>query len=363
MTVWNHLIPYDELPDVPEDRLESREVMRACADARAALEGLRQVTKVLPNPGVLISALPLLEAQASSAIENVVTTRDALFRSANDLVGADAATGEALRYRDALALGASAIASGRPIATVLAEQLCSCIRRVETPVRRGPGTVLASGGKVIYTPPGGERRVRALLTRWERFVHGRSGLDPLLRMAAAHYQFEAIHPFTDGNGRTGRILNLLILVERGLLEQPVLHLSRYILRHRAEYYRRLLAVTAAGDWDGWLRYMLAAVGDTARWTTSRVDAIARLHDATAIEVRRVLPKIYSRELIDVLFTQPYCRIGDLVAAGVAKRQTASTYLQALATAGLLEVRVAGREKLFVNTRFMALLAEGDEPRG
>ncbi len=357
MSIWNPLISYDALPDIPEGQLESNAVLRACVEARAALEGLRQVTKVLPNPDVLVNSLPLLEAQASSEIENIVTTQDDLFRTANDVGRADAATGAALRNRDALVLGAAALANGRPIGTVMAEQLCTCIRQIDVHVRRGAGTALASNtGVVIYTPPQGEQLLRTLLASWERFVNGDSELDPLVRMAAAHYQFEAIHPFTDGNGRTGRIVNLLMLVDRGLLDRPVLHLSRYIIRHRGEYYARLHAVTADGDWDGWLRYMLAAVADTARWTTSKIDAIARLHAATTADVRSQVPKIYSRELIDVLFTQPYCRVANLVDAGIAQRQTASTYLQALARIGVLAPPGPGREKVFVNARFMALLA-------
>lgn len=174
-------------------------------------------------------------------------------------------------------------------------------------------------------------------------------------VAVSHYQFEAIHPFTDGNGRTGRILNLLMLVERGLLDEPILYLSRYIIENRPAYYRLLLDVTLSNAWEPWILYMLAAVLDTAKWTQARIAAIEWLIQVTAENVRSKVPKIYSRELVDVLFNQPYCRIENVVEAGIAKRETASRYLKALAAAELLREEKIGREKLFVNTGFLSLL--------
>jgi Fic family protein len=176
-------------------------------------------------------------------------------------------------------------------------------------------------------------------------------------MAAAHYQFEAIHPFTDGNGRTGRVLNSLFLIQEGLLSMPILYLSRYIIRNRDEYYRRLLAVTRSQSWEDWMLYMLEAVRETASWTLGRIEAIRHLADATTEQVRRELPKIYTHELMDVVFTQPYCRIDNLVQAGIAKRETASRYLKLLAEQGILRERKLGREKLFVHTALLELLAE------
>ena len=172
-----------------------------------------------------------------------------------------------------------------------------------------------------------------------------------------HYQFEAIHPFTDGNGRTGRILNLLYLVDKGLLDIPVLYLSRYIIDNKRAYYDRLLAVTADSAWEDWIIFMLEAVRDTAQWSTARIRAIRDLLDQTAERIRRDLPKIYSRELADVIFVNPYCRIGDLVEAGIAKRQSASAYLKALAENGLLDEIKAGRENLYINPALLALLSD------
>jgi Fic family protein len=224
-------------------------------------------------------------------------------------------------------------------------------------VRRVPGTALANSetGQRIYTPPEGEDRIRMLLADWERFLHQAEEIDPLIRMAAAHYQFEAIHPFTDGNGRTGRVLNSLFLVEQGLLPLPILYLSRYIIAHKADYYRRLLAVTREEDWEGWLLYILRGVAETATWTTAKIGAIRKLAAETTEYVRGKAPKIYSRELVDTLFEQPYCRIANLVDAGIVGRQAASRYLKALVAIGVLREMSFGREKLFVHGRLLNLL--------
>ena len=229
-------------------------------------------------------------------------------------------------------------------------------------VRRVPGTKLANEatGKVIYTPPEGENILRELLANWERFLHEQPELDPLVRMAVGHYQFEAIHPFTDGNGRTGRVLNSLYLVQTELLTLPILYLSRQIIARKSEYYRLLLAVTCDQAWEPWLLHMIEAVEETARWTTAKIAAIRRLAEHTRNYVRTARPKIYSQELIDVIFAQPYCRISDLGEAGIAKRQTASSYLKELVTLGVLQERKVGREKLFVHPRLMTLLTtDGD----
>jgi Fic family protein len=224
-------------------------------------------------------------------------------------------------------------------------------------VRRVPGTALGNpaSGRVVYTPPEGETRIRDLLANWERFLHEEETLDPLVRMAAAHYQFEAIHPFTDGNGRTGRVLNSLFLVEQGLLPLPVLYLSRYIIANKADYYRLLLAVTRDGAWEQWVLYMLRAVEDTAAWTTKKIGVVRELADNTTEYVRHKLPKIYSRELVDIIFEQPYCRIANLVTEKIAGRQAASRYLKALASIGVLREQAFGKEKLFVHPKLMALL--------
>jgi len=354
---WQPGRPYNALPRLPPaGDLETKPVLKGCVAARAALAGLRQAAELIPNPAMLINTLPLLEACASSAIENIVTTADKLFRHLQADSGADPATKEALRYRHALLEGVKALKT-RPLTTRTAELICTEIKGVEMTLRKVPGTVLHNDatGEVVYTPPEGEGLIRDLLTNWERFLHSEDTLDPLVRMAAAHYQFEAIHPFTDGNGRTGRILNSLFLVEQGLLPLPILYLSRYIIASRDDYYGLLLGVTRDDGWEPWLLYMLRAVEETAAWTTAKIAAIRALAADTTEFVRQQLPKVYRRELVDVIFEQPYCRIDNLVGAGIAGRHAASRYLKVLANIGVLREQVSGREKLFVHPKLMALL--------
>jgi len=357
MSRWRPDRPWNRLPRLPPKvELESKPVLKQCITARAAVAELKQAAELIPNPAMLINTLPVLEARASSEIENVVTTADKLFQHLQADAGADPATKEALRYRRALLEGVRALGR-RPLATRTAEAICTQVKGTHMAVRKGPGTALTSGrsGEVIYTPPEGEALLRELLANWERFLHGEDALDPLVRMAIAHYQFEAIHPFTDGNGRTGRILNSLFLVEQNLLSVPILYLSRYIIARKADYYRLLLAVTREGAWEEWILYMLQGVEETADWTTGKIAAIRKLAGDTAEYVRQALPKVYSRELVDVVFEQPYCRIANVVDAGIAGRQAASRYLKALAAAGVLREQTFGREKLFVHPRLMDLL--------
>lgn len=365
---WRPDQPYDLLPLLPPARpLETPLVLKRCVEARASLAELKRSAELIPNPAMLINTLPLLEAQASSAIENIVTTADAMFQHMHDGGANDPATREALRYREALLEAFQSLAQ-RPVGTRTAERICTRIKGVEMSVRRVPGVALQNTAtqEVIYMPPTSEDRIRALLSNWEQFVHGNDTLDPLVRMAAAHYQFEAIHPFTDGNGRTGRVINSLLLVEAGLLTTPILYLSRSIIANKEEYYRRLLGVTREGAWETWILFLIDAVRETALWTTAKIDAIRRLQKATTEYVRARTPKIYSRELVDVLFQQPYCRIVHVVTARVAERQAASRYLKQLVETGVLEERAVGREKLFVHPRLLRILTQGTndfEPLG
>jgi Fic family protein len=356
--------PYNSLAELPPAAdIESKPLLKACIEARAALAHLKSAGDLIPNQAVLINTIPLLEAQASSEIENIVTTSDALFRYAQLAEQTDdPATKEALRYRSALYEGFLSL-KNRPLNTNTAIQVCSQLKGTAMDIRRVPGTALANiaTGELIYTPPVGEALLREKLANWERFIHDDTDIDPLIRMAVAHYQFEAIHPFLDGNGRTGRVLNLLVLVQQGLLDQPVLYLSRYILRHRADYYRHLLAVTRKGDWEAWISFMLAAVTDTAQWTTAKIQAIQQLHAQATTFVKAHASKIYTRELVDMLFEQPYCRIQNLVTADIAKRQTASVYLKQLADLGMLREVKVGREKLFIHPNFVRLLTSDDHP--
>ncbi len=354
---WQPDRPYDALPPLPPVvDLETKVVLKQCVAARAALAELKQAAELIPNPTMLINTLPVLEARASSEIENIVTTADSLFQHLGSEGAVDSATKAALRYRHALLEGFGSL-EDRPLGTRTAEAVCSRIRGVAMSVRRVPGTALANAatGELIYTPPATEERIRKLLGNWERFLHVHEEIDPLIRMSAAHYQFEAIHPFTDGNGRTGRVLNSLFLVEQDLLPLPILYLSRYIVANKADYYDLLTGVTRSEAWDPWLIYMLRGVEETAIWTTKKIAAIRRLADDTVDFVRSRLPKIYSRELVNVVFEQPYCRIADVVKAGIVGRQAASRYLKAFTSIGVLRDQVVGRERLFLHPRLLSLL--------
>ena len=340
----------------PAAEVETRAVLKRCITARAALAELKQAAALIPNQSMLISTLPLLEACASSEIENIVTTTDELFRYVGDEAHANSATREALRYSRSLFEGVRALGQ-TPLNTGTAERVCSIIKGVDMSVRRTPGTTLKSDatGATIYTPPEGEVLLRDLLANWERYLHNETEVDPLIRMAVGHYQFEAIHPFTDGNGRTGRVLNSLFLIQENLLTLPILYLSRYIIQNKTDYYQLLLQVTRAQAWEPWLLYILKGVEETAIWTTAKIAAIRALSDQTAEHVRTSLPKVYSHELVSLLFDLPYCRISNLTGKGIAKRQTASLYLKQLVEIGVLNEVSAGKEKLFINPRLMQLL--------
>lgn len=357
---WQADLPSNDLPLLPPARqqIETVPILKACISARAALAELKQAGQLLPNQTLLINLLPLLEAKDSSQIENIVTTMDKLFQFAQEDTAADAATKEALRYRTALYQGFKQLQQ-HPLSVTTAIEICSTLKAQAMDVRKIPGTVIANQQtrEIVYTPPIGEETIRRLLGNWEQFFHSDDDLDPLIKMAISHYQFEAIHPFFDGNGRTGRIINVLYLIEQQLLTLPILYLSRYIVQHKQDYYRLLTQVTRKQDWQAWIVFMLQGVQEVSTWTCAKIAAIRRLLEHTSEFVRTRLPRIYSHELIQLIFEQPYCRISDLVERDLAKRQTASVYLKQLCEAGVLNEITAGKEKLFVHPKLIALITQ------
>ncbi len=363
MAAFDPKVPFNGLPALPPplDEVETPKILKKCISARVALAELRQAAELIPNAAVLVNALPLLEARASSEIENIVTTTDKLFEFMDESdKHADPATKEALRYRTAMFEGARAVQK-KELTVKTAISICQRIKDERIDVRSKPGTSLTRGstGETIYTPPEGKKLLEEKLANWEEFLHADLELDPLIRLAVQHYQFEAIHPFADGNGRTGRVLNVLYLVEQGLLDSPILFLSRYVIRHKGDYYRLLLEVTTQGAWEPWILFMLDGIEDTCLWTTDKIRAIRELMRHTANFIQQELPKIYSWELVELLFMQPYCRIANVVNAGLAQRQTASVYLKELAKLGILDEIKSGRESLFVHPKYIELLS-GDE---
>jgi Fic family protein len=238
-------------------------------------------------------------------------------------------------------------------------EIAQIIKKTDLDVRKIPGTKLANpkSNEVIYTPPEGETVIRDKLANLEQFLYPEpdDGFDTLSRLAVMHYQFEAIHPFPDGNGRTGRILNILLLVERNLLDIPVLYLSRYILENKASYYEGLRRVTEEGAWEEWVLYILRAIEVTARETQDRVQQILDLMKMVRAEIQEKAPRIYSKDLVEAIFRNPYCKIRFLEEAGIAKRQTASTYLNTLVNLGILRTHKIGREVYFINGRLFQVL--------
>jgi len=363
MPEFDPKLPYNDLPLLPPpiDLIETKDILKKCIAARVALAELKQAAELIPNSAVLVNAIPLLEARASSEIENIVTTTDKLFEFADIAEDkADAATKEALRYRTALYEGTKMVQRGM-LTTDMALQIVSTVKGIELDLRAESGTTLKNrvSGEVIYTPPVGQKLLQKLLDNWADFMHRSKDIDPLVRMAVQHYQFEAIHPFADGNGRTGRILNILFLVEHGLLDSPILYLSRFIISNKAPYYQLLKKVTHEQSWEPWINFILEGVEETCIWTTDKIKAIRELMEHTGHFVQSRLPKIYSWELVELLFKQPYCRIGNLVDAKVAQRQTASVYLKQLCDLGVLKEVKSGRENIFVHPKYIELLT-GEE---
>lgn len=354
---WQPAVPYNDLPELPPRvEIETRAVLKAAIEARAALAALNQAAKRMTNPTVLINSIPLLEAQASSEIENIVTTADDLFKFAHDESAAtNPATKETLKYRTALFAGTSLI-QARPLSSTTAAQVCTIVKGREMDVRRLAGTYIGNPATqaAIYTPPSGESVIRDKLSNWENFLHQRGGLDPLVTMAIAHYQFEAIHPFEDGNGRTGRIMNILMLMAAGLIEQPILYLSRHIIEKKDEYYRLLLEVTRDGNWEQWILFMLEGIRTTALSTVAKIDQIQALQDET-LRMIRDATSAANADLLAVLFEQPYCRIANVVERCRVSRPTATNWLNALVREGVLVDVKSGRERIFINSRFFQLL--------
>ena len=346
--------PYNDLPLLPPAvELESKVVLKQAIAANRALANLRGLAAQIPNQGVLINSIVLQEARLSSEIESIVTTNDELYRADADADTnpdgkTDPQTKEVLRYRQALNFGFVQLKQ-RPLSTNLFIDIVRTIKQVDFGVRKIPGVALKNSLKeVVYTPPVGEAVIREKLANLESFIHAQDDLDSLVKMAVVHYQFEAIHPFEDGNGRTGRIVNLLYLVEQGLLDKPVLFLSRYIIANKPGYYEGLRGVTERQDWESWILYMLRAVESTAQQTFDQVTRIRVLMEQVREQVQQQAPGIYSKDLVEAIFQHPYTKIQFLVDANIAKRQTASSYLQTLAGLGVLRASKQGREMYYIN---------------
>lgn len=360
-----------QLPALPPPgELETPAVLRELAQAHRHLAELKGRAASIPNQAILIDTLSLQEAKASSEIENIVTTQDELFQASLFLDGPSSpAAKEVASYRDALKRGFDSLHQNHGLLTNNAIiEMFRVLKRTSEGFRATPGTALKNEatGALVYVPPQDRDEIIAHMSALERFMNddAASALDPLVKMALIHHQFESIHPFSDGNGRIGRIINVLYLTRVGLLEIPILYLSRYITTHKPDYYRLLQSVRDDGDWEPWLLYILRAVSDTSRQTLELIEGM-RVLMADYKSRLRAHPSIrYSQDLLNNLFRHPYTRIEFLQADLGVTRQTASKYLDQLALAGFVEKHQQGRNNYYVNTPLIGLLmrvSDGTQP--
>ena len=344
------------LPLADPASLETREVWAALTEAHRHLAELKGLCESLPNQGTLLDTLGIQEAKDSSEIENIITTHDQLFASQPDTAVTPAAK-EVRNYVTALRVGYEAVRTSGLIRleTILAVQ--AELEQNRAGLRRLPGTVLKneSTGRVIYEPPQDAAEVDRLMGNLIDFIHADDGLDPLLRMAIAHHQFESIHPFYDGNGRTGRILNLLMLQRDHLLDVPVLYLSRFITTSKQDYYRLLQTVRDENRWAEWCRYLLRGVALTSRSAIHLVKSLRDLMLKTKHDMRERLPKLYSQDLLNNLFRYPYTKIEFVERELDVSRITAAKYLDKLTAAGFVTKRKIGKTNFYINGPLVALL--------
>jgi len=327
-----------------------------------ALAELKGLTNTLPNPNMLINAVILKEAQASSGIENVITTQDKLHQALYaKSAKPDVATKEVLRYREALLMGTRLIKEKGFLNTNGIIAIHKELEENNAGLRRLPGTALVNDltNEAIYTPPDNFDTISDLMKNLEEYINNDEGnISPLIKLAIQHYQFESIHPFYDGNGRTGRIINGLYLILKGLLNEPVLYLSAYIIQNKGDYYRLLQEVRTKNNWEDWILYILRGIEQTALSTIEQINKINHLFSETQKLVQEKLPRIYSKDLIEQLFIHPYCKIEFLVNNLGIERKAASRYLSSLEELGVLESQQKGKEVIYINTKLYDLLKKG-----
>jgi Fic family protein len=337
--------------------LETKEIMREASKANRKLAELKGYSEIVPNKNILINAITLNEAKESSEIENIITTHDELFSALSRSEFLFGAAKEILNYKQALWRGIDLIRKNGFLTTNMLVEIQEIIEGNKAGVRKQGGTRLINErtGEVIYTPPETEAEIRNLLGNLEQYINEEDEIDALIKLAVIHYQFESIHPFYDGNGRTGRIINELFLVMRGLLDSPILYLSKYILSTKEDYYRLLNDIHNKGNWEEWILYILKGIQETSEKSLNILRKINKLIENTSNEIRKKHPKIYSKELVDILFVEFYTRIKNVETGLSVTRKTASNYLNELSQSGILEVEVRGKDKLFINKRLLEIM--------
>lgn len=350
----------------PTGDIETKAVMRQLATSHRYLALLTGKSTTIPNENILINTLVLQEAKESSAIENIITTHDELYKAELfDNYFNDPSAKEVSRYADALKEGFRQIRNGAPITHSFIKMIHRSIEQNDAGYRRNAGTVLKNErtGEIVYTPPQDYQTINSLMDNLVQFINDKemSPLDPLIKMAIIHHRFETIHPFYDGNGRTGRIINILYLVQEELLSLPILYLSRYIIQFKADYYHLLQSTRENNDWEKWLLFILKGVEETAKQTLHLIDGIKHLMQEYKQAIRTNFPRFYSQDLLNNLFNHPYTKIDFLVEELNVNRQTAASYLNKLSEFGLLGKIKIGKSNFYINTPLFNLFAEGVPP--
>ena len=340
--------------------IETQKVLKKAISANRALANLNGVARIIPNSSILINSLVLQEAKDSSEIENIITTHDELYRANLDIESITNEAKEVQNYKEALLRGFSLVSDTKLLLKKHIIEIQEILEQNDAGIRKQAGTNLknAQTGEVIYTPPQDYETIQELLTNLEIYINEPNDIDSLINMAIIHHQFESIHPFYDGNGRTGRIINILYLILKDLLDIPVLYLSRYIITHKADYYRLLQEVRTEDKWEEWILYILEAVEQTSLETIELINSISDLMIKIQDKISQELPKIYSKDLVEILFMHPYTKIDFLVDRLNITRKTASKYLNELENIGILENIQIKNSKFFINIELFNLLRKG-----
>ncbi len=348
------LLPFNDFD------LKTPRILEVLNDASRSLAELKGFANSIPNQHILINAITINEAKDSSAIENIVTTYDSIYKVLTESGYKNESAKEVVNYRSAIWHGYEIIQKKEFISTNVLVELQSMIEPNKTGVRKNPGTKLVNSktGETIYIPPQNESEIRDLLKNLEDYINNNEDdIDPLIKMSLIHYQFETIHPFYDGNGRTGRILNVLYLVLNGLLDSPILYLSNYINKNKDKYYKLFTEFREKDNYEDWIIYILKGIEETSKNTIELIKQIQSEMESFKEEFMTKLPKIYSDELLDSLFYEVYTRINYIEDRCGVTRQTAATYLNSLVDAGLLEYEKVGRESIYKNIRLINLLSK------
>ncbi len=361
MVSFDKTKPFNNLPPLPpKEDLETKVILSKTITASRALAQLNGAIRNLPNPSLVLDSLHLQEAKASSEIENIITTNDDLYKAVvADKKFDNPATKEVIKYKEAIWLGLKRLEDKPFITTNLCVEIVQCIKQNTSGIRTSKGTTLSNTkGDIIYTPPTGEDIIRGKMADLEKFINQYDKIDPLIKMAISHYQFEAIHPFSDGNGRTGRILLLLQLKLEQLLDIPALFLSDYIIKRKKLYYQHLRNVTEKNNWTDYILYMLDMIEQTSILGLSRLESIVALMETTGLKIKEQLPKVYSKDLVEVLFKLPYTKRQNLIDIGLGTPKTVGNYLMELEEQGFLKSIKVGKEKLYLNHELMKVLEQG-----